>query len=93
MSKPQPPVWTLGVCCGGFSVLRNNELVTIEEAIKEFNSLEELRKDAERFRWLLNGHGYFMEEEGLCCYAPCSEREQQAAREEIDRYRLEDGGG
>jgi hypothetical protein len=30
-----------------------------------------------------------MEEEGLCCYAPCSEQEQQAARDEIDKHRLE----
>jgi hypothetical protein len=41
--------------------------------------------DAARFRWILRGHGYFMEEEGLCGHSPCSDNEQRQARLEIDR--------
>lgn len=28
--------------------------------------IEELKADAERYRWLCNGNGYFLEEEQLC---------------------------
>lgn len=45
--------------------------------------------DAERMRWLLDGNGYFMEEEGLCGVHPCSENEMNKARETIDRRMLE----
>lgn len=40
--------------------------------------------DAARLRWMLSGHGYFMEESGLCGVAPCSQREQDDARLQID---------
>jgi hypothetical protein len=40
--------------------------------------------DARRFRWLLAGNGYFMEEQMLCGHAPCDEKEQDEAREQID---------
>ncbi len=40
--------------------------------------------DAKRMRWLLNGNGYFMEEEMLCGVSPCREKEQDAARRAID---------
>ncbi len=40
----------------------------------------ELRKDAERYRWLCDGHGYFMEEAGLCGHS----NEKQRADQEID---------
>ena len=30
------------------------------------DDVEALRRDAERYRWLCNGNGYFMEEEMLC---------------------------
>ena len=40
--------------------------------------------DAKRFRWLLNGNGYFMEENYLCGRDDPSEAEQDAARAEID---------
>ena len=93
MSKPQPPVWSEGVCGDGAAILRDGVMTPIEEVVRELNSIAELREDAERFRWLLNGHGYFMEEEDLCGHGPCSEREQQAARDEIDKYRLEDNDG
>ncbi len=29
-----------------------------------------LRDDAKRYRWLCDGHGYFMEEEELCGHGP-----------------------
>jgi hypothetical protein len=96
MSKPQSPVWSEGVCGDGAAILRDGVMVPIEEVVRELNSIAELREDAERFRWLLNGrgillYGYFMEAVGLCRYVLCSEREQQAARDEIDKYRVEDG--
>jgi hypothetical protein len=40
--------------------------------------------DAKRFRWLLAGNGYFMEENFLCGHSPCSETEQDEARAAID---------
>ncbi len=40
--------------------------------------------DARRFRWLLSGNGYFMEEQMLCGAAPCDDAEQDDARREID---------
>jgi hypothetical protein len=40
--------------------------------------------DARRFRWLLAGNGYFLEENMLCGHPPCSEDEQDQARIEID---------
>lgn len=42
--------------------------------------------DAARMRWLLQGNGYFMEEEGLCGHGPCDEREMNIARREIDEH-------
>ncbi len=62
--------------------------------------LEEIRRppfvddseaaDAARFRWMLDGHGYFMEEEGLCGHGPCSEEEARDARRTIDARRAID---
>lgn len=43
------------------------------------------KADAERLRWMLSGHGYFMEEEMLCGFPPCCEEEQDEARIKIDR--------
>ena len=40
--------------------------------------------DARRFRWLLEGNGYFLEEEMLCGHAPCSEMEKAQCRAAID---------
>lgn len=40
--------------------------------------------DARRFRWLLAGNGYFLEEEMLCGHEPCSDDEQDKARIAID---------
>jgi hypothetical protein len=38
--------------------------------------------DAARLRWMLNGHGYFLEEEGLCGHCGT---ESDKARREIDK--------
>ena len=46
--------------------------------------------DAKRFRWLLNGNGYFMEENYLCGHDDPSEEEQDDARAEIDKEMNED---
>jgi len=40
--------------------------------------------DAKRMRWLLNGNGYFMEEEMLCGHDFCTEADQDDARIRID---------
>ena len=40
--------------------------------------------DAKRFRWMLAGNGYFMEENTLCGYPPCDDQEQGDARAVID---------
>lgn len=44
-----------------------------------------IEADAARFRWLLNGNGYFMEEEMLCGHSPCEEEEKDGARIAIDK--------
>lgn len=46
--------------------------------------------DAARFRWLLDGNGYFMEEESLCGHAPTSDAQKDRARREIDEAMLND---
>ncbi len=40
--------------------------------------------DARRFRWLLSGNGYYMEEEGLCGFPVTKEWERDSARLTID---------
>lgn len=40
--------------------------------------------DARRFRWLLAGNGYFMEEQMICGHPPCDEEEQDNARSQLD---------
>jgi len=40
--------------------------------------------DAKRMRWLLSGHGYFMEEEMLCGHGFSTPEDQDKAREVID---------
>lgn len=46
--------------------------------------------DAKRMRWMLSGHGYFMEEEFLCGHDPCGEVEQNDARRRIDEAMAEE---
>lgn len=41
------------------------------------------KADARRMRWLLDGNGYYMEEQGLCG-GPTSEKKQDSARSDID---------
>ena len=43
-----------------------------------------IEADAKRMRWLLNGNGYFMEEEMLCGHDFCTEADQDDARRMID---------
>ena len=43
-----------------------------------------LKADAERMRWILDGNGYFRENEMLCGHGPCSEEAKSAARAVID---------
>lgn len=40
--------------------------------------------DAKRFRWLLAGNGYLLEEWGLCGHPPVELEEQDLARSVID---------
>ena len=51
--------------------------------------LERAEGDAKRMRWMLAGNGYFMEEQGICGHWPCSEREQNEARVQIDEAIIE----
>lgn len=44
--------------------------------------------DARRFRWLLSGNGYFMEEQNLCGHEPTNEAERAAARLMIDEQMM-----
>lgn len=50
--------------------------------------IDELRNDAERYRWICDGHGYFMEEEYLCGH----ENEKSAADAAIDKRMAKEGG-
>lgn len=43
-----------------------------------------LAADAARFRWMLSGYGYFMEEEGLCGHPVTLAWERERARGRID---------
>lgn len=45
---------------------------------------KEVVDDAARFRWLLNGNGYFMEHEYLCGGGHSTEEERAEARRKID---------
>jgi len=44
---------------------------------------QDVLADAARFRWLLDGNGYFLEEHGLCG-GPTDQEGQDEARWEID---------
>lgn len=72
---------------------------TLDERLKELNweivecelkelgagpSISDDAADAARFRWLLSGNGYFMEEHGLCGAFPTTEAEREFARKMID---------
>jgi len=43
-----------------------------------------IEADAKRFRWLLDGNGYFMEEAGFCGHESCDDKEKDEARIAID---------
>lgn len=58
------------------------DLANMSDDTKEVDRSDEA--DARRLRWLLNGNGYFMEEESLCGRPPCNESEQDDARRRID---------
>ncbi len=45
--------------------------------------------DARRFRHLLDGNGYFMEENMICGHGPCSQGERDEARRQIDSHMTE----
>lgn len=47
--------------------------------------------DAARLRWLLNGHGYFLEEEMLCGHGPGEEDEARTRIDEAMRLEAETG--
>jgi len=46
--------------------------------------------DARRFRWLLDGNGYYMEENFLCGHPPTDKSERDDARRRIDADMMED---
>lgn len=43
--------------------------------------------DAKRYRWLCNGHGYFMEEQGLCGHGNEKESADKAIDEQMNAER------
>jgi hypothetical protein len=48
--------------------------------------------DDQRFKWILNGNGYFLEEEALCGnYVFVTDAEKQRARDAIDAAMILDG--
>lgn len=51
------------------------------------DELEACKADADRYRWLCDGNGYFMEENMLCGHS----NEKDAADKEIDAARAVDG--
>lgn len=59
------------------SAMENDLLVNVDKSTEA---------DAKRMRWLLSGHGYFMEENMLCghCFGGDDEGEQDDARRAID---------
>ncbi len=64
------------------------ELHSLRTRVMKFELRElELKADAERYRWMIDGHGYFFEEEGLSG-AYHTKEEMDAA---VDKYRLEQG--
>lgn len=46
--------------------------------------------DARRFRWLLDGNSYFLQEERLCGFHDVSEEDKEKARVIIDDAMIED---
>ncbi len=58
--------------------------MAIFELMEFGKSSRQDRKDADRLRWMLSGHGYFLEEEMLCGTGPTSDEEKAEARERID---------
>lgn len=47
--------------------------------------------DARRFRWLLNGNSYFLEEERLCGHRETvTEEDKKEARRRIDKVMIEE---
>ena len=72
--------------CGEFAAdyTAQDYLSLCHEALAELKSVAGDTPDAERMRWLLAGHGYFMEENYLCGHGPCSQEEQDSARQAID---------
>lgn len=58
--------------------------ITIDELQAE---VEALRTDAERYRWLCDGNGYFMEEEMLCGHS----NDKAEADKRIDRAMSKEG--
>ncbi len=55
------------------------------ELVQELTkTIRDMKPDADRFRWLLSGNGYFMEEQRLCGHWPADDKEQSDARQIID---------
>lgn len=67
-------------------------IVSMLEGSSEVDQLraenERLRKDAERYRWLCDGNGYFMEEQGLCGHG----NEKGISDQQIDAAMARDSG-
>ena len=67
---------------GSPHILYRQELAEILRSVISCagHSCGDMRRDAERYRWLCDGNGYFMEERGLCGHW----NEKEEADKEID---------
>ena len=80
-------------CDCGVQVCEGWQMVGPAEALEALGQMLEQpdrseAADAARFRWLLNGAGYFMEEHCLCGHAETSSPEEQdEARRQLDAAR------
>ena len=59
-------------------------------AMSPVPAIAELKADAERMRWMLNGDGRFPVDIRICTHSPCSQEEMDHARAEIDKAMQQD---
>jgi len=66
-------------------MVTKNQIILLGKFIMPENIDRSVSADAMRFRWLLNGNGYFMEESSLCGHSPCEQAEKDSYRIAIDK--------
>lgn len=67
----------------GLALTPSQKIATLLAEIAQLKTESEaLRMDAERYRFIVDGHGYFLEEQGICGHS----NEKAAADAAIDFY-------